>query len=153
MASPKPVAEPHKELRFTRAGQAQGFYIAGAVLIALTAFILITLLMGHPSFHWWMLAPPAAISYGLLHIALHCTRHAYLILTPLGVEVFPLWKPEKNLLLIYWTQIESAEIKDDHLKLHRNQEKTSGVVISIKPILEHQRPLLAKAIRGRMARD
>ncbi|MDA8974962.1 hypothetical protein N9F50_00085 [Akkermansiaceae bacterium] len=153
MASPKNVAEPHKELRFTRAGQAQGFYIAGAVFIALTTFILITWLMGHPSFRWWMLPLPAAISYGLIHLALHCTRHAYLILTPLGVEVFPLWKPEKNLLLIYWTEIQSAEVENHLLKLHRNQEKTSGVVISIKPILEYHRPLLTKAIKGRMTED
>lgn len=153
MASPKNVAEPHKELRFTRAGQAQGFYITGAVFITLTVFILITWLMGHPSFRCWMLAPPAAISFGFIHLALHCTRHAYLILTPLGVEVFPLWKPEKNLLLIYWTEIESAEIEDSRLKLHRNQQKTSGVVISIKPILKCHRALLAKAIRGRMTED
>ena len=155
MGNPKDVAEPHKELRFTRAGQAQGFYIAGATALAVSIFILITWLLGHPSFLWWMPLLPLAAAIALIKLALLCTRHAYLILTPLGVEVFPLWKPEKNLLLMYWTEITDAEIVDDEqiLKLHRNTEKTSGVVVTLKPIHKNQWPLLRKAITGRMSEN
>lgn len=150
MSHPKQVTEPRKELRFTRAGQAQGFFIAGAVCFALAAFILITCVMGHPSFHWWMFFPPLILGIFSIRLALHCTRHAYLILTPLGIEIFPLRKPEDNLLLIYWSEIDSAAIEDSHLKIHRNREQTSGVIVSLKPILEKQRSYLKKSIQGRM---
>lgn len=152
MGHPKDIAEPHKELRFTRAGQAQGFYVCAAVFFALSFFLAITWLLGHPSFRWWMPALPFTGGVLLIRLALHCTKHAYLILTPLGIEVFPLWKPEKNLLLIYWTEISDAEVIDEKqiLKLHRNEHKTSGVVVTLKPILKAQQELLAQAIKGRL---
>lgn len=153
MGNPKEVAEPHKELRFTRAGQAQTFYVGAAIPFALTLFIAITWLLGHPSLRWWMPLPFLIAGVFLIRLAMHCTKHAYLILTPLGVEIFPLWKPEDNLLLIYWTEIADAEIDEGKqvLKLHRNSEKTSGVVITLKPISMPQRELLSKAIQGRIA--
>ena len=152
MASPKDVVEPHKELRFTRAAQAQGFFVAAAVAFAFGLLISITVLMGHPNFHWWMPLPFFLLAGFIFRFSLRCARHAYLILTPLGIEVFPLLKPEKNLNLIYWTQLHSAEF-DDHLtllKLHFDKEQTGGVVLSLKPIQEKQRPLLRKALEGRL---
>ncbi|MGC6425612.1 MAG: hypothetical protein ACON5H_01295 [Akkermansiaceae bacterium] len=153
MPTPKEVAEPHKELRFTRAGQAQGFFVAGAILLAITVFLALTWLLGHPSLRWWMASLPLIGGIILIRLALHCTRHAYLILTPLGIEVFPLWKPENNLLLLYWTEIVDAEVSEEKqlLQLHRNREKTSGVVVTLKPILKRQQMLLSKAIKGRIA--
>ncbi len=152
MAGPKTVAEPHKELRFTRAAQAQGFWIVSAILIALAILLLTTWASGHPSFSWWMALPPIVIAALVIRFALHCTRHAYIILTPLGVEIFPLKNPESNLHLIYWTELVGADFNADLsiLKLHRDAEKTSGVVLSLKPILEKQRPLLKSAIEGRL---
>jgi len=152
MAGPKTVVEPHKELRFTRAAQAQGFWILGAILLALAILLTITWAMGHPSFHWWMPLAPLALSILLIRFAIHCTRHAYIILTPLGVEIFPLRDPAKNLHLIYWTELQEADFNEDltTMKLHRDAEKTSGVILSLKPILENQRPLLQSAIEGRM---
>ena len=152
MASPKKVAEPHKELRFTRAGQAQGIIIASAILFAFTLLITITWLMGHSSFHWWMPPIPLLMAAALLRLATRCTRHAYIILTPLGVEIFPLFKAEKNLNLIYWSELDDADFNEEDtlLKLHYNKEQTAGVVLSLRPILEKQRPLLKKAIQGRI---
>lgn len=153
MGNPKKIAEPHKELRFTRAGQAQGFYVAGAIVIALALFIIITWLLGHPSLRWWMSVPPMLTGTFLIRCAIHCTQHAYLILSPLGLEVFPLWKPEKNMMLMYWSEISEAEILDEKqiLKLHRDEKQTSGVILSLKPIQKTQQKLLEQAIKGRLA--
>ena len=153
MASPKEVAEPHKELRFTRAGQAQGFIIAAAVSFAFALIIAVTWLMGHPDFHWWMPLIPLIIAALLTRLAARSARHAYLILTPLGIEIFPLIKPEKNLNLVYWTQLDDAEFDEEltTLKLHYNEEKTAGAILSLKPILTKKRPLLKKALEGRLA--
>ncbi len=153
MASPKSVAEPHKEVRFTRAGQAQAFFIAGAVAAAFGLLTGITWLMDHPNFLWWMPLPFLLLAFLLFRIGIRCTRHAYLIFTPLGIEVFPFIKPEQNLNLIYWNEIQGFEIKEDEqlLVLHRDSKKTSGVVVSLKPILEKQRDLLVKVLEGRLA--
>ena len=153
MAAPKTVAEPHKELRFTRAGQAQGMFIAATVAFAFALLTAITWLIGHPDFHWWTPLPFLILAWVLVRIALHCTRHAYIILTPMGVEIFPLLKPEKNLNLIYWTELDHADFNEDLTlaKLHRNAQESSGAVLSLKPILAKQRPFLKKALEGRLA--
>ena len=153
MAAPKKVAEPHKELRFTRAGQAQGMFIAAAVAFAFALLTAITWLLGHPDFHWWTPLPFLVLAWVLVRIALHCTRHAYIILTPMGVEIFPLLKPEKNLNLIYWTELDHADFNEDLTlaKLHRNVQESSGAVLSLKPIVAKQRPFLKKALEGRLA--
>jgi len=152
MAAPKPVAEPHKELRFTRSNQAQGFLIAGAVLVAFAILLGITTALGHPNFHWWMPLPLLAVAFFLIRTGIRCTRHAYLIFTPLGIEVFPFLKPKKNLNLIYWGEIEDFEILEEKeiLKLHHDSEKNSGIVLSLKPVLPKQRPLLEKVLVGRL---
>ena len=153
MAVPKKLAEPHKELRFTRAGQAQGFIVIAAVAFAFALLLSITWLMDHPSFTWWMPLPFLVLAIFLTRLGARCARHAYLILTPMGVEIFPLLKPEKNLNLVYWAQLEHADFDEDltTLKLHYNEEKTAGVILSLKPILMKKRPLLKKALEGRMA--
>ncbi|MEN8772304.1 MAG: hypothetical protein ABF379_03970 [Akkermansiaceae bacterium] len=153
MAAPKEVAEPHKELRFTRAGQAQGFIIIGAVSFAFSLLIGLTWFMGHPAFTWWMALPFLILSVFLTKVSAHCARHAYIILTPLGVEIFPLIKPRDNLNLVYWTQISDAEFDEEltALKLHFNEDQSSGIILSLKPILTKKRPLLKKALEGRLA--
>ena len=153
MAAPKPVAEPHKELRFTRIAQAQAFMIIAAVSFAFALLLTVTWLMGHPSFRWWMALPFLITSVLLGRLAGRCARHAYLILTPLGVEIFPLFKPQDNLNLVYWNEIDDAEFDEDLtvLKLHHNPEKNSGIILSLKPIHEKKRPLLQKALLARLA--
>lgn len=153
MAAPKEVAEPHKELRFTRAAQAQGFLIIAAVASAFGILLTVTAFLGHPSVHWWMPLPFFLLAGLIARFSIKCARHAYLILTPMGIEIFPLIKPEKNLNLIYWTQLHSVDFEreDTLLKLHFDDKQTSGVILSLKPIPEKQRPLLRKALEGRLA--
>jgi len=153
MAAPKKVAEPDKELRFTRIVQAQSFMIIAAVAFAFALLITITWLMGHPSFRWWMPLPFLAVVLFLGKLSGRCARHAYLILTPLGIEIFPLFKPEENLNLVYWSQIDDAGFDEEltTLKLHYNPEKTAGIILSLKPIPTKKRPLLKKALLARLA--
>ncbi|TAE78452.1 MAG: hypothetical protein EAZ84_01300 [Verrucomicrobia bacterium] len=149
-----PVAEPSKELRFTRAGQATGFWIAAATLfMAALVFFLLTPhraenpALPHPA---WGLVP-LTLAAILARLAWHCTRHAYLILSPIGVEVFPLLRPAASMQVIPWQQIDSAEIDPLRLSLHFNAEKSAGIHLSLSPIAKDRRELLARAIRGRFS--
>ena len=153
MAAPKKIAEPHKELRFTRAGQAQGFIVIAAVSFAFFLLIGLTWFMGHPTFTWWMALPFLILSALLTRLSAYCARHAYLILTPLGMEIFPLIKPHKNLNLVYWAQIIDADFNEElsALKLHFNEDQTAGIILSLKAIPMKKRPLLRRALESRLA--
>lgn len=156
-SGPRPVTEPGKELRFTRAGQAPPFYIIASLMFAagigLGIFSTQKWGMANPPLQnwWWLCIPVLLTGIWLFRIAMRCSRHAYLILTPLGVEIFPFFRARKNLQVIYWTEIAAAEFKENRLFLHFSEDKNSGVIASLYPIAAPQRHLLEKAINGRMA--
>lgn len=155
---PRAVAEPEKELRFTRAAQAPLFFALAVVAFAgfVAVFILSTqdwgmsepLLAGW----WWLCVPLLLICYGMFRVGMRCVRHAYIILSPLGVEIFPFLSPRKNLQVIYWSQVADAELTPGarQLVIHFNEEKKSGVIASLKPIPEQHRYLLEEAVLGVM---
>ncbi|MBK1854736.1 hypothetical protein JO972_07185 [Verrucomicrobiaceae bacterium 5K15] len=153
---PKAIAEPEKELRFTRAGQAPLFFFLGAILFAacVAVFILSTQDWGMedpPLKGWWWLCLPGLFAvYGMIRLGLRCTRHAYIILSPLGIEIFPFFNAAKNLQVIYWSQVADAEFSPDakNLVLHFSEEKKSGVIASLKPIPSSRRHLLEEAVLG-----
>ncbi len=155
---PKSVAEPEKELRFTRAAQAPLFYGLSVLIFASTMALFILFILdsgiGESALQgWlWLCLPGMMLCYWLFRLGLRCTRHAYIILSPLGVEIFPFFNPRKNLQVIYWTQVADAETKDGNLILHFTGEKNSGVVVSMKPIPQPRHKLLEKAIVGVMAK-
>ena len=155
-SGPKSIAEPEKELRFTRAGQAPLFYIIAALTVAagIGLVILSTQKWGMdapPLQNWWWLGiPDLLIGFWFFRLGMRCSQHAYLILTPLGVEIFPFFNAHKNLQVLYWTQIAEAEVDSRKLIMHFSDQKNSGVVVSLRPILPKQRKLLKKAIEGRM---
>jgi len=155
-SGPKSIAEPEKELRFTRAGQAPLFYIIAALTVAagIGLIILSTQKWGMdapPLQNWWWLGiPDLLIGFWFFRLGMRCSQHAYLILTPLGIEIFPFFNAQKNLQVIYWTQIAEAEVKDGKLVLHFSEQKNSGVVASLHPIPTQQRDLLKRAVDGRM---
>ncbi len=146
------VQEPGKELRFTRAGQGATAAMLAAVLFAaavMTAAISLTRGVPHPL--WALL--PAACGALVLRAALRMIRHAYLILTPLGIEIFPLLRPEKTMRLVLWNEIHSAEVDADltTLTLHHDASRTSGIHLTLSPIRPDRRALLAKAVAGRLS--
>lgn len=148
------IAEPHKELRFTRAGQGTGFGIAGAIAImaGITLFAIgpyrgINPALPHPA--WGIL--PLLAGLLLMRTAVRCARHAYILLTPIGVEIFPFFRPQANMQVIPWAQIAAADIDDSQLTLHFSMDKTAGIHLSLKPLRPARRELLARAIRGRLS--
>ena len=152
LPGPKDISEPHKELRFTRGSQASLFAILTAICGgASVTIVIINLLLAGPLVSWWWALTPLPPAFICARLSLHCMRHAYLILTPLGIEIFPFFKPQENLQILYWAQISEAEVNEhDELVIHLNEDKTSGVVASLAPLLPDRRKLLARAIAGRM---
>lgn len=150
------IQSPEKELRFTRSGQAIFFFIAAAVLAAVSMTLLacaayryLNPLVPHAA---WAL-PPLAFAAFATHTAIQLTKHAYIILTPLGIEIFPFFRPAAGMRLVTWQEIHSAEVdgKMKRLTLHHDAGKTSGIHLSLSPIRADRRTLLAKAVLGRVS--
>jgi len=155
VSGPKNISQPHKEIRFTRGAQAASFAILAAISVGGSVFLLIfSLETDNDSLSYlWALAP---IPFSLIffRLSLCCIRHAYLIMTPLGIEIFPFFRARKNLRVVYWSEISHAEIDElNRLVIHFSGERSSGIIASLKPLLPRQRHLLAKAIDGRMSED
>lgn len=149
------VADPQKELRFTRSGQAAGFCVAGAVLCGVAVTLIATGVyrsenpeLPHPA---WAI-PCLVIALCAFLLARSITKHAYLILTPMGLEIFPFFRPAKGMQMIFWQEISAAEIDErgKWLTLHFNDERTAGMHLSLSPVRKNLRDLLAKAVLGRV---
>jgi hypothetical protein len=149
------IQSPEQELRFTRSGQAAGFWLASAILAAAAVTLAATSYyrgvnphLPHPA---WALAPLAAAT-AAARLAWRLTRHAYLILTPVGIEIFPFLRPSAGMNLVAWQEIESMETDaaGKLLTLHHNAAKTSGIHLTLRPIRADRRALLVKAVEGRL---
>jgi hypothetical protein len=149
------IQSPEQELRFTRSGQAAGFWLAAAILSAAAVTLAATSVyrginphLPHPA---WALAPLAA-AIAAARLAWRLTRHAYLILTPIGIEIFPFLRPAAGMNLVAWQEIASMETDaaGKRLTLHYTAAKTSGIHLSLRPIRAERRALLVKALEGRV---
>lgn len=158
---PGKPANPEKELRFTRAHQAILFWALATVFFCVSMWLFLASTPYLNPLDWetrrvgsvmWGFIPlfPMLLS---VWVSVHLTRHAFIILTPLGIELFPFWMPKKNLNVFYWAEIERAEVTEDEkmLVIFFKGEGDSRVYISLTPIRVSQRPLLRRAIEGRMA--
>jgi hypothetical protein len=152
------VQSPEKELRFTRSGQAVVFWVASAIFTAGAVTLAATSLyrgenprLPHPL---WALVP-LVLALASARLAVNLTRHAYLILTPLGIEVFPFFRPAAGMRLVVWQEVDSAELNaaGTVLTLHHDAAKTSGIHLSLKPVRADRQALLARAVMGRAGRD
>lgn len=152
---PAAVQSPEKELRFTRSGQATVFFLSAAMLAAVAVTIAATAVyrndhpeLPHPA--WALL--PLVLAVIACKAAIHLTRHAYLILTPLGLEIFPFLRPAEGMRLVLWQEIHAAEtdLHQTRLTLHHDAAKTSGIHLSLKPLRRNRRPLLIKAVTARI---
>ena len=154
---PRKILAPEKELRFTRSGQAPWFWMAAAVFACVTVTLLACAVYRgvnprppHPA--WALL--PLVLAVAAARTAVRLTRHAYLILTPLGIEIFPFFRPARSMRLVSWQEIADAQIDADLtlLTLHHNAERSSGIHLSLAPIRQDLRVLLAKAVAVRVFR-
>ena len=149
------VEDSEKELRFTRSAQAVPWSIAAACGVLFIVVSCISALLpspwGAPALvnFWWVLIPVAVLTFCCGRIAWRCLKHAYLIFSPVGVEIFPFRKPEKNLDVVIWAQIDHLELKNGFLYLHYDADKTGGKAISLRPIMEKKWPLLKKVVELR----
>lgn len=145
------VSNPEKEIRFTRSAQARNFAILGAILMAVTATLFATATFGKGSpIHPLLPLPFLLLAVGAFWLSFHCARHAFIILSPVGIEFFPFFKPSKSFRLWAWSEFHHAEILGKRFFLHFNEEETGGAVISLAPMAEKSRELLDVAIEGRM---
>ncbi len=150
------IQSPEKELRFTRSGQAALFWVLAAMLAAIGITMVATAFyrdinpeIPHPV---WALIP-LGLAAGVARLAIGLTRHAYLILTPLGIEIFPFFRPAEGMRLVTWQEVSAAEVDEPatRLTLHHDAAKTSGIHLSLLPIRADRRSLLAKAVLGRLS--
>lgn len=145
----------HDEVRFTRNAQALHFFLAAIFLIVLALGLYVL------GVRWGPAADPVLSRrwYGLLLIPLialaawtgwHCAKHAYLIFTPLGLEIFPFWFPSKNLQVFYWQELETMRLTENGrmIELIFKGEGDSRVFISTAPLDARSKELLAHAVRG-----
>lgn len=149
------IQSPEKELRFTRSGQAVVFWLVAAVLAAVALTLAATSVyrtinpqLPHPA---WALLPLLA-SLGAARLAMRLTRRAYLILTPLGIEIFPFFRPAQGMEMVVWQEVHGMEVDAARkmLTLHHNAAKSSGIHLSLRPIRADRRDLLLKALAGRL---
>jgi hypothetical protein len=154
---PREVARPEQELRFTRSRQAMTFLAAGMVIFCLACLVFFT---GVPvsgiaadqAYHRSLWALPIMVpALSCFWAVVHCTRHAYIILTPLGVELFPFWRPSRNMQVIYWPEIRSAGVSGD-LRTLTIKLKSGQIMATLVPITRRARMLLKQAVEGRMAK-
>jgi len=123
--------------------------------LSLSAFLLYALLQGAttlPGYKAWI----AGASLALL-AALYCgwrmqrnLRHAYIIVSRLGIEVLPEFFCQKNLLLVRWSEIDGYSVENNQ-KLVLNMLDGARFEIKLAPLNSRQCRLLDTAIAGQIA--
>lgn len=149
------VAAPEKELRFTRSGQAVWFWLGALALVAAAVVILIAAsgrLTEPERIHAAWSVIPAVFAWICARLALRLTRHAYLILTPMGLEIFPFFRPARGMQMVGWGELSDVEVdgRVHRLTLHFDVARTSGIHLTLVPIREDLRPLLVAAVMERV---
>ena len=139
------------ELRFTRSRQAVVSLACGlgCLLLSLGIFILHYQRFTHPPVFFWGFIPlPLAALF--LWLAWHQLRHPFLILTRIGVEIYPFFLPARNMHLLLWQQISRSEILFDppRLILTRADATDAKIFITLAPLVPRQRELLQTALAG-----
>ena len=158
MGKPLNITEPEKELRFTRSRQGLTFVAVSLLCFCMAGFIWVRFYFDYlESSQTTELIIPIVMSTFFIvlailffWVAVHCTRHAIIILTPLGLELFPFWFPVKNFRMIYWSEMDKAIVSEDMKFMHIDCESGSKILISMAPIAINLRSYLKVAIEGRM---
>ena len=139
------------ELRFTRSRQAvvSLAWGLGCLLLSLGLFILHFQRFTHPPALGWGFVPllPAAL---FLWLAWHQLRHPFLVLTRIGIEIYPFFLPARNMHLLLWQQISHSEIiaEPPQLILTRADAADAKIFITLAPLVPRQRELLHTALSG-----
>jgi hypothetical protein len=149
------------ELRYTRAGQSVAFLAAGILLLSLGAGL------GLLGWHWddktmpapllptpWLGVAPVALAAFFFWWAGRLVRRPLLVLTPVGIEVYPFIHPDDNMQLVLWAEIDTIEIDAGRRWLVITRSDTAGgkVFVSLRPLTGPSRLMLARAVEGTSVR-
>ncbi len=141
------------ELRFTRARQAVHFGLLGSVCLAAAAGVWALRRYNHaftPSL-WWAVGL-ATVGLVCCWLTRHLAKHAYLLFSAIGIEIFPFFRPSRSMQLISWGEVATATVSPDGgwLTLSMAGYQDSKIIISLAPIPKSALPLLEKTIHGIM---
>ncbi len=142
-----------RDVRFTRGGQADLFALIGVGMLCVAGAMA---LLAWPAFlppkvepivgsGWWALVP-VALAVVMFGLAVHLGRHAYLLISPVGLEIFPFFFPVRNFRLVMWDEIENLEVGEGRKWLTVAMFGGGGVHISLAPMRRMQRQLLAETV-------
>lgn len=155
MPGPRPLREPARELRFTRARQALDFALLGVLCGSAAGGLAV---LASPQFSirghgpvlssYWPALVALTLAAGAIWVAIHLSRHAYILLTPVGLEIFPFFRPARNFRLVLWQEIEHLEVSGDHRVMAVDLAGGGRIFLSLVPLRERQRELLAHAAAG-----
>lgn len=147
-------SEPHHELRFTRAHQAVHFAVLAVVGLAVCLGLGLLVwspwdAAGGPLLRpWWLVLLPLPVVGAALWAMVWCATHAYILLSPAGVEVFPLLFPGRGFRLVPWGTITG--LRTDRRNVVLDLTGGGGVVLGLAPVRPSARPLLVTALQRRL---
>ncbi len=144
-----------QEIRFTRNAQAVHFFVLALV------FFCVGIALYCLSLDLWKTQEPLLKQswYGLLTLpfiglsvwaGVHLAKHAYMIFSPIGIEIFPFFYPSKNMQVLYWQEVEDVAITPDGkmLEVTLLSEGENKIFIATEPLRSKSRDLLGKTIDG-----
>ena len=119
--------ESRERIRFTRSGQARTFALVGAVFIGIAVTLWATAIFGVDApIHPLLSLPFFLLAAGAFWLSYRCVKHAFIILSPVGIEFFPFFKPSQNFRLWSWSEFHHAEVIGKTFYLHFNKERNRG---------------------------
>ena len=144
-----------QEIRFTRNAQAAHFFFLALILaclgIGLYCLSLDLWKTQEPLLQrgWYGLLTLPFVA-GALWVGVHLARHAYMIFSPVGIELFPFFFPSKNMQVLYWNEIEDLRLtaNEKMLEVTLLSEGEHKVFIALAPLRADSRALFAKTIDG-----
>ncbi|MEM6911851.1 MAG: hypothetical protein AAF555_09750 [Verrucomicrobiota bacterium] len=154
--SPSPTLSlPQPELRFTRSAWASllgllaaGFF-CGAMVGSAWAFHLQTERGEFGLLSWLAIVGPIASASTLLWLSRWLAKRTYLLLSGVGVEVFPLFKPEDRLEVFPWDEVAEARVLESPRALHLTLASQAEFRIPLGALRPDSCQLLQTAVAGR----
>ena len=75
-----------------------------------------------------------------------------MIFSPVGIELFPFFKPTKNMAVFYWSEVEDLQMAPDgkmmEMTLLSEGDHTNKVFVTTAPLRVASRQLLAHTVDG-----
>ncbi len=141
-----------RELRFTRNRQAFGWMTLACTFFTTALFTAFYITMVDDLYYtkvfYWYAALQLVVSGALFYYATYCLKHAYVILSPVGIDVLPIIYPSKRLKFIPWDSIYDISLSGAKTNLHLNSGKT--VTIKSGMMNKQTRAYFVQAITHRV---